>query len=81
MLVTKTGPDYLEAHLFHFGDQPRKMGAELYLFDAGSYVYSIQGGDTPYSGKVEIVGARTKVSFTLPPRCVSVLKIEKDNDK
>ncbi len=80
-LVTKTGPDYLEAELFHFGDQPRKMGAELYLFDAGSYVYSIQGGDTPYSGKVEIVGARTKVSFTLPPRCVSVLKIEKDNDK
>ncbi len=78
-LVTQSGKDHLTAELFHFGPEPRPMGAELYLLAPGRYAFSIADGE---SGEVvtpptefEVPGPRTRISFELPPRRLCVLRI------
>lgn len=80
-LVTKTEPDCLEAQLLHFGEKPREMGAELYMFVPGRYVYSLEGDPTENTGQIQITGARTTLSFTLPPRSLTVFKVKQDNSR
>ncbi|MFH1743180.1 MAG: hypothetical protein ABIH23_29585, partial [bacterium] len=80
-LVTDTARDRFRAELFHFGEEPRKMGAELYLFDPGEYMYRIEEGERQNTNKQEgnkfkVTGPRTRISFDLPPRRLVTLTIE-----
>jgi hypothetical protein len=77
-LVTHSGSNRFEAELFHFGEKPRPMGAELYLLKRGDYAFAItdQAGKAIAGAKpFKVEGPRTKISFELPPRKVCVLKI------
>lgn len=68
-LVTNTGPQRLEAELFHFGRTPRSMGAELYLLQPGQCRWALAAGqNTLQEGTLTVSGPRTQVRFELPPR-------------
>ena len=70
-LVTKSGQNGFEAEVFHFGENPRFMGMELYLLKPGRYQFSITpeaSGYAPMETAITVEGARTRVSLTLPPR-------------
>jgi len=77
-LVTRSGRDRLTAELFHFGDRPRPMQAELYLLAPGSYRLTLRSA----AGKAllgpqtfAVAGPRTRVSLDLPPGELCTLKI------
>jgi len=78
-LVTETGPDRFTAELFHFGDQPREMAAELYLLAPGHYRLQLvdQG---PVGGGVDpilfsVTGPKPRISFVLPAKRLSILQV------
>ena len=70
-LVTESGTDRLVARLYHFGRQPRAMGAELYLLKPGNYRVRI--GATEQT--LAVTGPRAEVAFTLPPQEEITLQI------
>jgi len=75
-LVTNTGPQRLEAELFHFGQKPRAMGAELYLLQAGQYRWTLAAGaQTLQEGAVTVSRPRTQIEFELPARQVCRLTL------
>ena len=71
-LVTDSGTDRFEAKLFHFGDQPRRMGAELYLLEPGSYVANLNGNQHA----LEFTRS-TRVDFTIPPGVVFQIQVKR----
>jgi hypothetical protein len=79
-LVTRSGTDRLTAELFHFGDKPRPMGAELYLLDQGQYQYEIRdaarGAARTPPVRFSVTGPRTRIAFNLPPRRLVILDIQ-----
>ena len=78
-LVTDSGPRRFEAELFHFGDKPRPMAAELYLLQKGRYTVSViekQSGRKLSEQPLEITGPRAAVRFELPPKRPFLLRIE-----
>jgi len=78
-LVTTTGPQRLAAELFHFGQKPRPMGAELYLLETGRYRWTLSTGTTTIrEGKLTVSGPRTQVTFELPPRQVCQLTVTRE---
>jgi len=67
--VTDHGPANLSAELFHFGPEPRAMGAELYFLDPGEYGWTLRAGDKVLAeGRAAVSGPRTTVPFVLPSR-------------
>lgn len=70
-LVTESGTDRLVARLYHFGRQPRAMGAEFYLLKPGTY--RVQIGETEQS--LTVTGPRAEIPFILPPRQEVLLEI------
>jgi len=75
-LVTATGRDRFAARLFHFGDAPRSMAAELYLLDPGEYVVTLEADGTALQRQdLTVIGSRVSVQFELPPRRVCVLRV------
>lgn len=69
-LVTRSGRDGLTAELFHFGPQPRPMQAEFYLLASGAYSLTLTGRSGRSAGapqSFQVTGARTRVSFEIPP--------------
>lgn len=77
-LVTKSGPTEFEARLYHFGDAPRAMEAELYLLRPGSYTMTLHAADYSLLSAempVEVRGATTRVTFELPARKECVLAV------
>jgi hypothetical protein len=76
-LVTQTGSNKFTAELFHFGPQPRPMGAELYLLQPGQYRYQLTASDGSAgpSGQFSVSSQRTRISFVLPARKLCVLEI------
>jgi hypothetical protein len=78
-LVTARGTSHLTAELFHFGDAPRPMAAELYLLTPGRYTREVAQADSgaavgqPLAFTVS--GPRTRVAFNLPPRKPCSLRI------
>ena len=75
-LVTSTGPQRLEAELFHFGQTPRPMGAELYLLQPGQYRWTVAAGaGTLQEGTATVSGPRTQIEFELPARQVCRLTL------
>ncbi len=80
VLVTDSGPKTLEAELFHFGEKPREMSAELYLLEKGPYRWTLQAGDNTNTavisdGKFTARGPRTRIPFSVPPRTQCRLRI------
>ncbi len=80
-LVTERGSDRFSAELFHFGEEPRSMSAELYLLKSGRYTFALvdDAGQaivsaTPFT----VEGPRTRVSFELPSRKRCVLRVVAD---
>ena len=77
-LVTERGDDHFKAELFHFGKEPRPMGAELYLLKPGRYAFTLKDaggkvivGDEPF----EVKDPRTRIGFTLPAQKRCILKV------
>ena len=77
-LVTERGDDRFSAELFHFGDKPRPMAAELYLLKPGRYTFTLVDDAeqvnvtaTPLS----VEGPRTRIRFELPARKRCVLRV------
>ncbi len=69
-LVTRSGREGLTAELFHFGPQPRPMQAEFYLLASGAYSLTLTGRSGRSAGapqSFQVTGARTRVSFEIPP--------------
>ena len=69
--LTDSGTGVFEARLYHFGDTPRTMGAELYMLAPGQYVMHWDGTKTPLTVK----GPQTRIEFTLPPQKELVLRV------
>ena len=79
-LVTSAGMDHLKAELFHFGDTEREMGAELYLFDSGTYLLTLKSSTSNQEILVRefnVTGPRARVAFDLPARQETVMEIKK----
>jgi hypothetical protein len=77
-LVTDRGPDRLSAELFHFGERPRPIRAELYLLSAGRYRWTLMDDRAtaiapPTTFAVD--SPRTRIAFELPPRRRCVLQV------
>ncbi|MFC1712074.1 hypothetical protein ACFL6S_00330 [Candidatus Poribacteria bacterium] len=81
VLVTDSSASHLSAELYHFGDTPREMGAELYLLSNGEYEWTITADEDESKellrGQVTVDGPRTLVSFALPPRRSCVFRIRR----
>jgi hypothetical protein len=79
-LVTDRGPDRLTAELFHFGDRPRPMGAELYLLAPGKYAYRLidaSGQEIESKDSLSVTGARSRLRFELPPQEPCILHLHR----
>ena len=75
-LVTDNGPTHLIAQLFHFGDKPRPIAAELYLLRKGRYLYSLWRGEARLeSGTLQVTGPRTRIVLIVPPKALCTLRI------
>ena len=76
-LVTDSGTDRFAAELFHFGEDTRPMGAELFMLAKGAYRWSLANG----AGKVlavsslDVSGPRASIHFELPPRVLCTLTL------
>ncbi|MSU66819.1 MAG: hypothetical protein EXS38_12135 [Opitutus sp.] len=79
-LVTAAGRDRFEAELFHFGDGPRRMGAEFYLLQTGDYEFTLEtkaGGQSISRQAFKRVAPRTRVTFELPAGELCVVRVRK----
>ncbi|MBI4326359.1 MAG: hypothetical protein HY674_14010 [Chloroflexi bacterium] len=79
-LVTESGRSGFAAELFHFGAQPREMGAELFLLPAGHYELTLSpaspdGAGPLFRSDVRVEGPRVRVEFQLPSRRLCVLRL------
>jgi len=76
--VAATASDRFEAELYHFGSEPRAMGAEFYMLQNGKYVLTLGGkGKIVETREFEVSSPRTNVPFTLPPRVLCQLRVVK----
>ena len=71
-LVTDAGEDRFVAELFHFGDEPRSMAAELYLLSPGDYTLSVSPGQ---ENQFRVTGKRTRIAFEVPAKELCVLRV------
>jgi hypothetical protein len=79
-LVTDSSRESFAAELFHFGLQPRKLDAELFLLGPGEYEISLKpvattGAQMLLSRSLRVDGPRTRISFELPARRLCSLKV------
>lgn len=78
-LVTQSGREGLSAELFHFGHEPRKMGAEFYLLAPGSYEVRLIDSEGDAIGspqRLEVDGPRSRIDFELPPAKLCRLEVD-----
>jgi hypothetical protein len=78
VLVTESAKDRFAAELFHFGQEERRMAAEVYLLEPG--VYSVEllvdgAGDNRVKPELAVKGPRPRIVFTLPARKRCVLRV------
>lgn len=77
-LVTLVDDDHFSAELFHFGDQPRSMGAELYLLKPGRYAVELLDAPSSqvlWNQDLVVEGPRSQVRFELPPQTLCILRV------
>ncbi|HWQ92508.1 MAG TPA: hypothetical protein VN673_12620, partial [Clostridia bacterium] len=66
------------ADLFHFGPQPRSLGAEFFLLNPGQYSIVLTEMDTGKKLETRMItvqGPRTTVQFQLPSRKLCALRV------
>jgi hypothetical protein len=84
-LVTDTSTSRFEAELFHFGDQPRRMAAELRLLAPGSYNAWLLTNNGDKIGELATVSVKAghfaRLEFELPSQQLGVLKIERSSPR
>ena len=76
--VTEATLSRFQAELFHFGEQPRKMAAELRLLAPDNYrVELLQDGRPVGTGDslLEVKAGFTVVPLELPPQKLCLLRI------
>jgi hypothetical protein len=77
--VRNTGRLTLDAELFHFGDRPRPLHAELMMLDRGRYrVELLDPEGRPLNGpkpRLEVNGPRPTLNLELPPQKLCLLRI------
>jgi hypothetical protein len=79
-LVTHAGPQRFQAELFHFGQTPRRMGAEWYLLDPGAYqLRLVAGTETLREAAVTVTGPRTRLALELPARKLCQLTLTRND--
>lgn len=79
-LVTDSGRKAFAAEVFHFGDRPRELEAELFLLSPGAYEVSLSAagpGDEPALKRREfkVEGPRARISLQLPSRRLCVVRV------
>jgi hypothetical protein len=78
-LVKTSDFERFEAELFHFGTSPRKMEAELYLLNKGTYTLTLinkRANRILQSKKITVENKKVLIQFELPSRELCILKIE-----
>jgi hypothetical protein len=76
VLVTESGAMGFSAELYHFGEESREMGADLFMLDEDTYNATLTCGDNEVSrSSVNVDEKRGSVMFTLPPRQLCLLEI------
>lgn len=81
-LVTKADLRSFEAELYHFGDAPRPVSAELKLLRPGSYRVQVAGADGRQLLKDRFrieANASGLFRFSLPPRELCVVHVEPES--
>ncbi|MBN2310469.1 MAG: hypothetical protein JXR94_15960 [Candidatus Hydrogenedentes bacterium] len=78
-LVVEASDSRFEADLFHFGTDPRPMGAELYGLKPGRYALALapEGGAAQDRPAFEVAGQRTRIAFELPARKLCRLAVSR----
>jgi hypothetical protein len=76
--VTTASTTRFDAELFHFGEQPRELSAELRQLAPGSYrALLVIGGEATMLPPIQVArGSCPHVNFKLPSRTLCVLRIE-----
>lgn len=76
-LVTESATDRFAAELYHFGDEPRPMEAELYLLKPGTYRVELlsDGKMILPESTLSVNGPRAKIALELPSRRLCTLRI------
>jgi len=79
-LVTESSRSSFAAELFHFGDRPRDLDAELFLLSPGQYELTLTAAgpdDSPALQRqtLRVEGPRVRVSLQLPPRRLCVVSV------
>jgi len=79
-VLVRRATDGLQAELFHFGSEDRRMGAEFYLLKPGSYVLTLTANaaapDLPRQ-EFNVTSPRTRVAFVLPAQRLCSLRVER----
>jgi hypothetical protein len=80
-LVTESGKQNFGAELYHFGSEIRKMGAELYLLDKGTYEFILTNSADGSTEKqvLKVTGPRTQVSFEITPMRLYTIQLHKSH--
>lgn len=80
-LVTDSGPNRFAAEVYHFGDAPRHMAAELFLLKPGEYrmTMTVDGKAAAPASDVNVAGPRARVSLDLPARKLCVVEVRRTN--
>lgn len=80
VMVTDHSTIHLAAELYHFGDAPRAMGADLYLLDPGTYALTLAYDGNTDVQRFTVKESRSTVSFVLPPGKTTTLRITRAAD-
>jgi len=78
-LVKDSGFERFEAELFHFGKSGRKMEAELYLLNKGTYTLSLVNKKTNkviQKKTIQVESDPVRINFVLPSRELCILQVE-----
>lgn len=79
-LVTEASTTRFAAELFHFGKEPREMSAELRQLKPGEYHATLtvdgRAAELPDDAVKVEMGRFPRLTFTLPPGKLAVLKVE-----
>jgi hypothetical protein len=77
-LVTGASRERFEARLYHFGEHPRDLRADLFLIKPGAYRLTLtpDEGKPAAEEKVVATAAVTPVRLILPPRASCTLRVQ-----
>jgi hypothetical protein len=78
-LVTEARTDRFAAEVYHFGEAPRKLDAELLLLKPGAYRFTLAeraAGKSLQSGMLTVARTNRALTLTLPSAVTCSLRVE-----